>query len=141
MPPAMRQERYEGCTTPTRVHPQIIHFSGHGTGAGALCFENELGGSEEIESDALGALFELVSEEVNCGVLNARFSAVQASAIVRHIKFVIGMDKSIGDPAAISFAIGFYQALGAGKSIEEAYRFGCVQIRLQGFPNTVRLFF
>lgn len=43
--------------------------------------------------------------------------------------------KAIGDNAAIAFAIGFYQALGAGRTIEDAYRFGCVQIRLQGIPE------
>ena len=45
------------------------------------------------------------------------------------------MSKAIGDKAAISFSVGFYQALGAGKSIEEAYKFGCVQIALQGIPE------
>lgn len=45
------------------------------------------------------------------------------------------MNQAIGDDAAISFAIGFYQALGAGRSIEDAYKLGCVQIRLQGIPE------
>lgn len=116
-------------------NPQIIHFSGHGTSAGALCFEDELGMSKEIGADALGSLFELVADQVNCVLMNACYSAVQAEAIVRHIRFVIGMDKAIGDQGAISFAIGFYQALGAGKSIEDAYRFGCVQIKLNGIPE------
>lgn len=115
--------------------PRIVHFSGHGTSAGELCFEDELGRAKTVNPEALGALFELVAEHVDCVLMNACFSAVQADAIARHIKHVIGMSKEIGDKAAISFAIGFYQALGAGKSIEEAYKFGCVQIRLQGIPE------
>jgi len=115
--------------------PQIIHFSGHGTSAGELCFEDEMGRAKTVEPDALGALFELVATQVDCIVMNACYSAVQANAIAEYIKYVIGMSKAIGDKAAISFAIGFYQALGAGKSIEEAYKFGCVQIRLQGIPE------
>lgn len=49
--------------------------------------------------------------------------------------YVIGMNQAIGDKAAIAFAVGFYQALGAGRTIEEAYKLGCVQIQLQGIPE------
>ena len=51
------------------------------------------------------------------------------------IDYVIGMNEKIGDEAAIAFAIGFYQALGAGRTVEEAYKLGCVQIRLQDIPE------
>ena len=44
------------------------------------------------------------------------------------------MKDAIGDRAAISFGKGFYQALGAGKDIEDAYRLGCVEIGLEA-PN------
>jgi hypothetical protein len=108
--------------------PHIVHFSGHGTSAGELCFEDEVGHTRTVSPTALGALFELVAEQVGCVLMNACYSAVQADAIARHIEYVIGMDKEIGDDAAISFAAGFYQALGAGKSIEEAFKFGRVQV-------------
>lgn len=45
------------------------------------------------------------------------------------------MNQAIGDKAAIAFSIGFYQALGAGRTTEEAYKLGVVQIRLQGIPE------
>jgi hypothetical protein len=115
--------------------PRIVHFSGHGSDTGELCFENESGQARTVSPKALAALFGLVSEQIDCVLLNACYSAIQAKAIARHIKYVIGMDKAIGDGAAISFVIGFYQALGAGKSIEESYKFGCVQIGLQGIPE------
>ena len=91
-----------------------MHFSGHGTNEGSLCFENEQGKSKFVEPNALAALFELVSKEVDCVLLNACYSEIQAKAIANHINYVIGMNKAIGDNAAISFAVGFYQALGAG---------------------------
>ena len=75
------------------------------------------------------------TSEVSCVVLNACYSEIQASAIVKHIDYVIGMKQAIGDKAAIAFAIGFYQALGAGRTIEASYKLGCVQIRLQGIPE------
>jgi len=117
------------------TQPQIVHFSGHGTPKGALCFENEVGERHDVQPDALAALFEQFADQVNCVVLNACYSDVQAKAIAEHINYVIGMNKAIGDKAAIAFALGFYGALGAGRTIEDAYKLGCVQIRLQGIPE------
>ena len=54
--------------------PHIVHFSGHGTSNGELCFENELGKIQPVKPDALAALFELVNEQVDCVVLNACYS-------------------------------------------------------------------
>jgi CHAT domain-containing protein len=117
------------------VEPHIVHFSGHGTNTGELCFEDELGKIQPVTPDALAALFALVNEQVNCVVLNACYSETQAKAIAEHIGFVIGMNQAIGDKAAIAFAVGFYTALGANRSIEKAYKFGCVQIQLEGIPE------
>lgn len=117
------------------IYPKVVHFSGHGTDSGALCFENQSGKAHFIQPDALAALFEQFATQVNCVVLNACYSEIQANAIAEHIEYVIGMNKAIGDKAAIAFTIGFYQALGAGRTVEEAYQLGCVQIRLQGVPE------
>ncbi len=117
------------------TQPQIVHFSGHGTPNGAVCFENEIGERQDVQPDALAALFEQFADQVNCVVLNACYSDVQARAIAKHINYVIGMNTEIGDKAAIAFALGFYQALGAARTIEDAYKLGCVQIRLQGISE------
>ena len=68
-------------------------------------------------------------------MLNGCYSEEQAKAIVQDINYVIGMRKAIGDRAAIQFAVGFYDALGAGESIEFAYKLGCAAIRLQGIEE------
>jgi hypothetical protein len=117
------------------IEPQIVHFSGHGTSTGALCFENVLGKTQPVEPSALAATFKLFADQVNCVLLNACYSEEQAKAIAEHIPFVIGMKQAIGDQAAIAFAVGFYKALGAGRSIEQAYEFGCAEIQLQGIPE------
>lgn len=117
------------------INPKIVHFSGHGTGKNGLCFENEVGKVQLVQSDALAALFDLVSEQVDCVLLNACYSEVQAKVIAKHINHVIGMNKALTDEAAVSFSVGFYQALGAGRTVIEAYKFGCVQVRLQGIPE------
>ena len=114
------------------VQPQIVHFSGHGLDTGAVCFENLVGETHPIDPEALGALFEQFSDVTKCVVLNACYSEFQASAIAAHVDHVVGMSRAIGDKAAIAFSIGFYQALGAGRTVPQAYKLGCVQIRLQG---------
>lgn len=117
------------------VQPYIVHFSGHGATSGALFFEDKSGEAYLIQPEALAALFEQFANQVNCVVLNACYSETQANAIARHINYVIGMSQAIGDKAAIAFSTGFYQALGAGRAIEDAYKLGCVQIALQGIPE------
>ncbi|NEQ30429.1 MAG: CHAT domain-containing protein [Leptolyngbya sp. SIO4C5] len=109
--------------------PQIVHFTGHGTGEDGLAFENVMGHLKLVDSDALANLFKLFSSHVECVVLNACYSRFQAKAIARHIDYVVGMEQAIGDRAAIEFSIGFYTALGAGESIEFAYKLGCIPRR------------
>ena len=117
------------------VQPHIVHFSGHGEASGELCFEDRTGRIHPIVPDALADLFEQFADQVSCVLLNSCYSEIQAVAIAKHIDYVIGMNQAIGDHAAIAFAIGFYQALGAGRTIENAYKLGCVQIRLQNIPE------
>ncbi|WP_081980892.1 CHAT domain-containing protein [Neosynechococcus sphagnicola] len=117
------------------TEPQIVHFSGHGTGTGELCFEDVQGKTKPVKPDALANLFKLVANQVNCVILNACYSEAQAKSIAKHIPFVIGMNDAIGDKAAIAFAVGFYRALGSGRSVKEAYDFACVEIQLESIPE------
>ncbi len=117
------------------INPQIVHFSGHGNDEGALCVETVTGHTQPISAEALAGLFENFADQLNCVILNACYSAVQAKAIARHIPYVIGMSREVADLAAISFSIGFYQALGAGRSIEQAFNLGVALIRMQGIPD------
>lgn len=115
--------------------PNIVHFSGHGSKSGELCFENADGESHPISTNSLAALFKQFSKNVDCVVLNACYSETQAQAIAEHIKYVVGMNDSIGDEAAIKFSIGFYQALGANTSIPEAFEMGKIQIQLENIDE------
>lgn len=117
------------------VEPHIVHFSGHGLSTGELCFEDMSGKTQPVQCEALSNLFELVAEQVSCVILNACYSENQAKAIAQHVAFVIGMNQAIGDKAAITFATGFYKALGAGRSYKQAYKFACVEIQLEGIKE------
>ena len=105
------------------------------TAIGGLVFEDEAGKPKLISGEALAGLFGLFTDCVECVVLNGCYSATQAEAIAQQIPYVIGMTKAIGDRAAIEFAVGFYDALGAGRSIVDAHRMGCVAIQLAGIAE------
>jgi DNA polymerase III delta prime subunit len=111
--------------------PRIVHFCGHGTGEQGLVLENDAGREQLVSTNALSSLFEFFDNKVECVLLNACYSDVQASAIIQHINYVVGMSQEIRDDAAIAFATGFYRGLGYGKSIEESYKLGCNAIQLQ----------
>ncbi|MEO1377031.1 MAG: pentapeptide repeat-containing protein [Cyanobacteria bacterium J06635_10] len=115
--------------------PQIVHFCGHGWGDDGLALEDEDGNLKLVDTEAIAKLFELFSDTIECVVLNACYSEIQASAIAKYIPYVIGMNQAIGDKAAIKFATGFYNAIGAGESVEFAYKLGCNVIQLDGIPE------
>jgi hypothetical protein len=116
--------------------PQIVHFSGHGMGTNGLALENNSGETQLVSTDALARLFKLFKGKIECVLLNACYSELQAKAIYQHVDHVVGMNQALGDRAAIEFAIGFYDALGAGRTIEDAYEFGCTSINLEGIPES-----
>lgn len=116
-------------------NPQIVHFSGHGQGEEGLVFENDAGQEKLVNEEALADLFALFSDQVECVVLNACYSKVQAVAIAQKVDYVIGMSKAIGDKAAIEFSVGFYSALGANRPYEFAYNLGRNAILLENLPE------
>jgi serine/threonine-protein kinase len=115
--------------------PNIVHFSGHGGGEEGLVFEDVTGQIKLVSAEALAGLFSLFADRLDCVLLNACYSEVQAKEISRHINSVIGMSQAIGDKAAIAFAVGFYDALGADKGVDFAYKLGCNAIQMQGIPE------
>lgn len=138
--------------------PQIVHFAGHGIGRTTaaqtvetnrkisfadgtevfdegVVLEDTAGQPKLVRTEALSALFELLANSVECVVLNACYSEQQAKAIAQHVPYVIGMNQAIGDRAAIEFSIDFYDALGAGESIDRAYQLGAVAIRMAGISE------
>jgi len=114
-----------------RHKPDIVHFSGHGSASSEIILEDNNGNSQPVSNRALSQLFSVLKDNIRCVILNACYSEQQAQAIAKHIDCVIGMSKAIGDSAAISFAIAFYQALGYNRDIKTAFDLGCVEIDLE----------
>jgi HEAT repeat protein len=116
--------------------PHILHFCGHGEGEPGIVLEDDRGKAKLVSTDAIANLFQLFADQgLECVILNACYSEIQADAIVQHIPYVIGMSDSILDTTALQFAIGFYDALGAGWSYEKAYAMGKSAIETEGIPE------
>ncbi|MBN3910119.1 MAG: hypothetical protein HWQ35_27330 [Nostoc sp. NMS1] len=124
-------------------NPQIVHFAGHRNTTTeteiepeeGLVFEDDTGHIHLIPANALADLFKLFSDQVNCVLLNGCYTEEQAKVIAQHIPYVIGMKQSITDKAALDFALGFYDALGSGRSMEFAYHLGCSAIQMAGLSE------
>lgn len=116
----------------------VLHFSGHGMQTGEICLEDDIGKTKLVQPEALAELFKIVKNRVTCVLLNACYSQVQAEAIARHIKYVIGMSDRISATAAKAFAIGFYQNLARAYSIEEAFAVGRTLLMMESFDERDR---
>ena len=150
--------------TPTEVRralldfqPEFVHFCGHGQGTESfhetetsrdigidsdvperlegLVLEDKTGRPQLVSTEAIAKLFSLFADKIECVLLNACYSATQADAIAEHIPHVVGMKRAIGDRAAIEFAIGFYDALLAGRDVDFAFQLGRSSIQMEGIPE------
>lgn len=116
--------------TPDAIHralldyqPHFVHFAGHGTAEQGIILENEQGKSQPLSTETLTQIFE-PHAQIECVTLNACFSVLQASALVKQSDYVIGMNQPMNDAVAIDFAISFYNAIATTKSIETAFAKG-----------------
>ena len=67
-----------------------------------------------------------------CSILNAPIQ-------IKPKFVVVGMEARVGDQAAIEFSRGFYDAIGAGKSIDKAIDEGNKCTRLKGLEAQLPL--
>lgn len=121
--------------------PSILHFSGHGLGQG-ISIEDERGEEMIFPNEGLRLLFNTFKGRLHTVFLNACYSESQAEVISACDLQVIGMNDEMGDQSAIRFAQGFYQALGEGKPVSQAFQMGLVHVSTEGrFSNTPELWY
>jgi hypothetical protein len=119
------------------VKPQVLHFSGHGTGKDGLAFENDQRQMVLLSRQALETVFaarELISP-LQVVVLNACWSVEQASVIAAKGPDTIGMKIDVLDDVAKAFAGGFYRTLAAGLTIEGAHAAALGATASRGLPE------
>lgn len=130
-----RQDTTEQSTTD--ASREFIKSNQSALNSEGLVLEDDRGQAKLVGATALAGLFELFQNEVKCVMLNACYSQMQAAAIHQHIDCVVGMNKAIGDQAAIRFATEFYKALATGTSFEFAYQFARNSLDLYSIPESL----
>jgi hypothetical protein len=117
------------------VRPHAVHFSGHGD-QDALVFEDDDGNAKPLTNADLGQLLHITSDRIRLAVFNSCDSAGQAALACDYIDAAIGMDEPVDDAAAKIFAGQFYNAVGFGKSLGEAFAQARLQVKLAtGSPS------
>ncbi len=121
-----------------RERPDIIHFSGHGTGEEGLVFadpnsktyitlykgtlKEQKVGIQKVSGEILKDIFSTANENLRLILINACHSKEQAKEIVKEIDYAIGMERAIKDTTAIIFAKQFYQAFTSDINITDAFK-------------------
>ena len=118
-----------------QYRPHIAHFSGHGSPSEEIILTADSGALKPVSKAALVSLFRTLKDNIRVVMLNACYSQGQADAITEVIDCAIGMNKAIGDRAAITFAASFYRALGFGRSVQEAFEQGKTALLLEGIAE------
>jgi hypothetical protein len=127
--PALAARKYDFATLLDLTMPDIVHFSGHGTETEEILFVGDDGEAAPVSKAELQGFFKSSRARVRLLVLSACYSQPQATALIRHVPFVVGMKRAIGDTAARFFAARFYQKLFLAGTIQEAWQAGVEQIR------------
>jgi hypothetical protein len=117
------------------VKPHIVHFSGHGSSAAEIILLDDQGEPKPVSQEALVHLFNTLKDNVRVVVLNACYTYPQAESVAQTIDCTIGMNRAIGDEAAIIFAAWFYGAIGFGRSVKEAFELGRAALLLEDIPE------
>lgn len=115
--------------------PTVVHFSGHGSDTDEIVFQDEMGQAKPVTKDAIVQTIAAASGKIQLIFFNTCFSAGQAEAVVSHIPAAIGMNTSIGDPAARVFSAQFYSALGFGHDLAKAFQQAKAALMLEGIPE------
>ncbi len=124
------------------IDPTIIHFSGHGSEADEIVFQNPDGTAKLVSKEAIAMVIASSSDKIRLVFFNTCFSFRQAEVVSKHVDAAIGMNTSIGDDAAQVFASQFYSAIGFGFSLQKAFDQAKAQLMLEGIEeeNTPELF-
>lgn len=136
------------------LEPAIIHFSGHGAGAGAVTEDHQgpwqrdvqlaqgsgliledAGRMQPVAGPALALVIAAAAPSTRVVVLNACFSDTVAESLREVVDCVISMKGAIDDRAARSFAVGFYRALGNGRSVGNAVAQGVALLAAKQLPG------
>ncbi|MGK3967771.1 CHAT domain-containing protein [Sorangium sp. So ce118] len=112
--------------------PRIVHFSGHGSNADEIIFQDSAGRAKFVTKEAIVQTMQAGAGDIQLVFFNMCFSKNQALEVVKHVTAAIGMNSAIGDSAARIFAAQFYSAIGFGLSVKVAFEQARAALMLEG---------
>lgn len=138
--------------------PMIIHFSGHGRGgtvgrssmsrryvrtvgsdddesSGGIYLRDEHGNPRIVTAHALKKMIRAAATSARVVLLNACHTLSQANTLCTVVDCVIGMAGAIHDDAARSFSVGFYRALGNGRSLGNSVEQAVATLAAKHLPD------
>ena len=137
--------------------PAIIHFSGHGAcgepapadtssasrdvvgvdsgGGSGILLHAERGGPQLVTARALAMMLKSMPTAPRLVLLNACYSQQQADELCTAVDCVVGMTGPIRDDSARTFAVGFYRALGNGRSVANAVEHAVATMAAKQLPD------
>lgn len=118
--------------------PTVVHFSGHGSKRNDIFLQDGMGLTRPVSKTAVVEMFKVEANELQLVVFNTCFSDIQANKITKYIPITIGMNTSISDEAARTFAAQLYSAIGFGKSVQTAFHQAKVALLLENIPGTIK---
>lgn len=119
--------------------PDLVHFACHGNVEAELLLLGRERGAATVSPASLTAQMRALGK-VALVVFNACWSREQAEAIRDTVGLAIGMREPIGDAEAIRFASAFYNALGHGRSVRNAFDWGLAAIQASSRRQIPQLF-
>jgi hypothetical protein len=108
----------------TELDPIGVQFSGHCGMDGTAGLEDDHGELQPVTAPALAKMIKAAAPRARVAVINACFGLADAAALLSAVECVVGCDGPISDVAARAFAVRFYAALAAGRSIGNAVAHG-----------------
>jgi hypothetical protein len=105
-----------------RHQPAAVHLAGEGTRDDGILLRADDGGQVPIDTRALCMLLNEVAPQLAVLLVNACWSADLAELASEAVGCGIGMTGLVDDEAARRFSGEFYQAIGFGRSVGQAFR-------------------
>jgi hypothetical protein len=116
--------------------PVIMHFSGDGKAGKGILLEDDKEIAMAVGAKELAGLLKELKGNLRLVVLNACYTRTHAEEISRDIDYAIGMAGKVDGETAMAFARYLYQAIGYGKTVEEAFNIAKHELLLGGYAGS-----
>jgi hypothetical protein len=123
----------------TEKQPHILHFSGHGSNE-EIIFEDAAEKSRRVQKRDVIEVFQHLSKRPRIVFLNACWTAENLEELGQVIDFVIATRRKVFDSVAIDFAAKFYELLGNGQPVRNAFNLTRKQFDIDGTKDRVEMY-